>query len=44
MSKVVIYTKQTCSWCDRLKGWLKENVIDFKEVEDRKSTRLNSSH
>lgn len=36
MSKVVIYTKQTCSWCDRLKGWLKENAIDFKEVDIEK--------
>lgn len=33
MSRVVIYTKQTCSWCDRLKGWLNDNQIDFEEVD-----------
>src|SRR5690625_5048054 len=36
MSKVVIYTKQTCPWCDKLKGWLKDNQIDFKEVDVEK--------
>lgn len=36
MSRVVIYTKQTCSWCDRLKGWLKDNEIDFEEVDVEK--------
>lgn len=33
MSQVVIYTKQTCPWCDKLKKWMTENAIDYKEVD-----------
>lgn len=33
MSKVVVYTKQTCSWCDKLKNWLKDQDIAFDEID-----------
>lgn len=32
MSKVVVYTKKVCPACEKLKEWLKNNQIDYKEV------------
>ena len=32
MSRVVIYTKTTCQQCEKLKNWLKDNEISYKEV------------
>lgn len=32
MSKVVLFTTSTCSWCRRAKRYFKENHIPFKEV------------
>ena len=43
MSKIVIYTKKTCSWCDQLKNWLKNQEITFDEVnveENEKALQL----
>lgn len=33
MSEIVVYTKQTCSWCDKLKNWLIDQEIEFDEVD-----------
>ena len=30
--RVVVFTTPTCSWCMRLKNYLKQNKIPFKEV------------
>jgi ribonucleoside-diphosphate reductase beta chain len=32
MSRVVVYTKTACQWCDRLKNWLQDNQIAYEEV------------
>jgi glutaredoxin-like YruB-family protein len=29
MSKVIVYSTKTCSWCIKLKEFLKENKISF---------------
>lgn len=31
--KVVVYSTPTCPWCDRLKSWLRENKIPFKDID-----------
>lgn len=31
--KVVVYSTEMCPWCHRLMDWLKENEIDFEEVD-----------
>ncbi|MEM2955033.1 MAG: glutaredoxin family protein [Candidatus Nanoarchaeia archaeon] len=31
--KVIVYSTPTCPWCDRLKSWLKENKIAFKDID-----------
>ena len=33
MSRVVIYTKKTCQWCDRLKNWLNDNGVTYEEID-----------
>lgn len=33
MPKVVVYSTQTCSWCFKLKDWLKEHKIKFEDVD-----------
>ncbi|MGI8860462.1 MAG: glutaredoxin family protein [Rubrobacteraceae bacterium] len=40
MSQPVVFTTPTCSWCRRVKRYLKERGIPFKEVNverDRKA-------
>ena len=32
MSKVVLFSTPTCSWCRRAKKYMRENKIPFKEV------------
>jgi glutaredoxin-like YruB-family protein len=32
MSKVVLFSTSTCSWCRRAKRYLKERRVPFKEV------------
>ena len=32
MSKVVLFSTSTCSWCRRAKRYFRENRIPFKEV------------
>jgi len=29
---VIVYTAPNCPWCDRVKEFLKENKIKFKEI------------
>lgn len=31
MAKVTVYSTETCPWCHKLKGFLKENKIEFEE-------------
>ena len=31
--KVTVYSTSTCPWCTRLKDWLKENKIEFEEID-----------
>jgi len=38
--KVIVYSTDTCPWCDKLKEWLKENKVAFEEKnvgEDEKA-------
>ena len=38
--KVVVFTSPTCSWCTRVKQYLKEKKVRFREVDvsrDRKA-------
>jgi len=42
MAEVKVYSTPICPWCVRLKDWLKENGIPFKEVDvsvDREAAR-----
>ncbi len=32
MSKVVLFSTSTCSWCRRAKRYLKERRVPFKEI------------
>ncbi len=32
MSKVIVFSTPTCSWCRRAKRYLKENGVPFKEI------------
>lgn len=32
MSRVKVYTKTTCTWCNKLKLWLNDNEIEFEEI------------
>ena len=31
--KVIVFTTPTCSWCTRVKTYLKQNRIRFREVD-----------
>lgn len=31
--KVIVYSTTICPWCDRLKSWLKENKVEFKDID-----------
>lgn len=33
MSRVKIYTKSNCPWCDKLKSWLDEENIAYQEID-----------
>ena len=42
MSKVILFSTTSCSWCKRAKRYLKENRVRFKEVDierDPKATQ-----
>jgi len=36
--KVVVFSTPTCSWCKRLKDYLKKNKIKFKDVDVSKDS------
>lgn len=39
---VKVYTTSSCPWCYRLKSWLKEKGVKFKEIDvaaDRKAAQ-----
>lgn len=31
--KVIVYSTQGCPWCVKVKEWLKENKIEFEEID-----------
>lgn len=33
MSKVVLFSTSTCSWCRRAKRYLRENRVPYKEID-----------
>ena len=33
MTKLKIYTTQTCPWCKKTKEFLKENNIEYEEID-----------
>jgi len=33
MTEVKVYSTPTCPWCNKTKGWLKENNIEFKSID-----------
>lgn len=40
--KVIIFTTSTCSWCRKVKNYLKEKKVKFREVDvarDEKAAR-----
>jgi len=37
MKKVIVFSTPTCSWCRKLKSYLKENNIRFKDVDISKN-------
>ena len=42
MKKVIVFSTPSCSWCRKLKGYLKKNKIRFTDVDvsrDQKAAR-----
>lgn len=42
MSEVIVYSTSWCGFCHQLKGWLKEQNIEFKDInieEDEKAAK-----
>ncbi|CAN5824388.1 glutaredoxin family protein [soil metagenome] len=39
MTKVVLFTTPSCSWCRRAKKYFRENRIPFKEINVEKDER-----
>ncbi|HKJ42688.1 MAG TPA: glutaredoxin domain-containing protein [Sunxiuqinia sp.] len=37
---VIVYTTPTCSWCNTLKGYLRENRIQFREIDVTKDEKM----
>jgi len=33
MTEVKVYSTPTCPWCNKTKGWLKVNNIEFKSID-----------
>ena len=43
MAKVTVYSTPTCPYCDMLKNFLKENNVEFEEVnvaEDKEAAKM----
>jgi glutaredoxin 3 len=41
MSRVVLFSTSTCSWCRRAKGYFKERRVPFKEINVEFSSYYN---
>jgi glutaredoxin-like YruB-family protein len=39
MKKVIVFSTPTCSWCRKLKSYLKENKIRFRDVDISRDPR-----
>ena len=39
MTKVVLFTTSSCSWCKRAKKYFRENRVPYKEVNVEKDQR-----
>lgn len=37
---VIVYTTPTCSWCNTLKSYLRENRIQFREIDVTKDEKM----
>lgn len=37
--KVTVFSTDSCPWCDKLKEWLKQNKIEFKEIDVAKNEK-----
>lgn len=37
--KVKVYSTQQCPWCFKLKDWLKENKVAFKDIDVSKDEK-----
>ena len=33
MAKVIVYSTKTCPWCVKVKEFLKENKIEFEDID-----------
>jgi len=33
MAKIKVYSTPTCPWCMKLKAYLKENKVDFQDID-----------
>ena len=31
--KIIVYSTPSCVWCHKLKSWLKENKIQFEDID-----------
>ncbi len=39
MKTVIVFSTPTCSWCRKLKSYLRENRIRYKEIDVSKDNR-----
>ncbi len=39
MKKVVVFSTPTCSWCRKLKSYLRENKVRFTDVDVSRDTK-----
>jgi len=40
VKRVVVYTSPNCSWCNTLKGYLRKNSVQFREVDISKNEKI----
>lgn len=33
MSKIIVYSTDTCPWCDKVKDFLKQNKVKFEAID-----------
>lgn len=39
MKKVVVFSTPTCSWCKKLKSYLRKNKVRYKDVDVSRDTK-----